>query len=295
MLGEAGYMAEVVNLVLDNGTSQGLTVANIPNWVGVAVYSPRNLLDRLRTRPEIHRAGIYFLAGPDPEIDGAMHTYIGQGDVIWDRISKHHKDKDFWNIVIGVSTKTAEINLDKGHMGYLEALAIGEAKKLGRATLNQNSPKVPKLDEATHISMDAFYDKMKKLLSILGYPYLNPILEEIPSGDGDTGHVFVIDSKGVKARSIHNNAGLVVLKGSQASKKDAPSWTNAKSLRNRLIQEGALKDTGECLVFTRNVVFNSASQAANVVLARQSPGPREWKDSKTGETYKEIFSKLIDD
>lgn len=288
-------MAEVVELVLDDGTPQGLIVANIPNWVGVAVYSPRNLLDRLRTRSEVHRAGIYLLAGPDPDIDGATQTYIGQGDAIWERITKHHKEKDFWNIVIGITTTTAEADLSKSHIRYLEAIAITETKKLGRATLNQNIPKIPKINESMRIFMDTFYEKMTKLLPILGYPYLSPLIEEIPSEDADSGHVFIIDSKGVKARAVQTNAGLVVLKGSQASKKDTPSWTNAKSLRNRLIKEGALKDIGECLEFTRNVVFNSPSQASNVVLSRQSPGPREWKDIKSGETYKEIFAKLTDD
>ena len=288
-------MAEVVELVLDDGTPQGIMIANIPNWVGVAVYSPRNLLDRLRARSEVHRAGIYLLVGPDPEIDGATQTYIGEGDKIWDRISDHHRKKDFWNIVIGVTTTTAEADLSKSHIRYLEAKAISEVKEIGRATINQNAPKIPEINESMRIFMDTFYEKMIKLLPLLGYPYLTPIIDERPSGDTDSGHVFMIDSKGVKARAVQTNSGLVVLKGSQASKKDTPSWTNAKTLRNRLIEEGALKDIGKCLEFTRDVSFNSPSQASNVVLARQSPGPIEWKDVRSGKTYKEIFSQLTDD
>jgi len=288
-------MAEVVDIVLDDGTPHGIMIANIPNWVGVAVYSPRLLLDRLRTRSEVHRAGIYLLAGPDPEIDGAIQTYIGEGDKIWDRISDHHRKKDFWNIVIGVTTTTAEADLSKSHIRYLEAKAISEVKEIGRATISQNVPKVPEINESMRIFMDTFYDKMIKLLPLLGYPYLTPIIEDRPSDETDSGHVFMIDSKGVKARSVQTNSGLVVLKGSQASKEDTPSWTNAKTLRNRLIEEGALKDIGKCLEFTRDVSFNSPSQASNVVLARQSPGPITWKDVKSGKTYKEIFAKLADD
>jgi hypothetical protein len=59
--------------------------------------------------------------------------------------------------------------------------------------------------------------------------------------------------------------------------------------------EGALKDIGSCLEFTRDVSFNSPSQASNIVLARQTPGPITWKEVESGRTYKEIFSKLIND
>ena len=285
-------MAEVVELVLDDGTPDGLMVANIPNWVGVVVSSPRALLDRLKTRTEVHRAGIYLLAGPDPEIDGATQTYIGEGDKIWDRISDHHRNKDFWNIVIGITTTTAEADLSKSHIRYLEAKAIAQIKEIGRATLSQNAPKIPKINESMRIFMDTFYEKMIKLLPLLGYPYLTPIIEKSISNEKDGSFVFMVESKGVKARAVQTNSELVVLKGSQASKEDAPSWTSGKTMRNRLIMEGALKDIGECLEFTRDVSFNSPSQASNIVLARQTPGPITWKEVESGKTYKEIFSEL---
>jgi hypothetical protein len=288
-------MAEVVELVLDDGTPDGLMVANIPNWVGVVVSSPRALLDRLKTRTEVHRAGIYLLAGPDPEIDGATQTYIGEGDKIWDRISDHHRNKDFWNIVIGITTTTAEADLSKSHIRYLEAKAISQIKEIGRATLSQNAPKIPKINESMRIFMDTFYDKMIKLLPLLGYPYLTPIIEKSISHEKDGSFVFMVESKGVKARAVQTNSELVVLKGSQASKEDAPSWTSGKTMRNRLIMEGALKDIGACLEFTRDVSFNSPSQASNIVLARQTPGPITWKEVESGKTYKEIFSELTND
>ena len=288
-------MAEVVELVLDDGTPDGLMVANIPNWVGVVVSSPRALLDRLKTRTEVHRAGIYLLAGPDPEIDGATQTYIGEGDKIWDRISDHHRNKDFWNIVIGITPTTAEADLSKSHIRYLEAKAIAQIKEIGRATLSQNAPKIPKINESMRIFMDTFYEKMIKLLPLLGYPYLTPIIEKSISNEKNGSFVFMVESKGVKARAVQTNSELVVLKGSQASKEDAPSWTSGKTMRNRLIMEGALKDIGECLEFTRDVSFNSPSQASNIVLARQTPGPITWKEVESGKTYKEIFSELTND
>ena len=62
-------------------------------------------------------------------------------------------------------------------------------------------------------------------------------------------------------------------------------------MRNRLIMEGALKDI-EHVPITRDVSFNSPSQASNIVLRRQTPGPITWKEVESGKTYKEIFSNL---
>ena len=73
-----------------------------------------------------------------------------------------------------------------------------------------------------------------KLLPLLGYPYLTPIIEKSISHEKDGSFVFMVESKGVKARAVQTNSELVVLKGSQASKEDAPSWTSGKTMRNRL-------------------------------------------------------------
>ena len=143
------------------------------------------------------------------------------------------------------------------------------------------------------VFMDTFYEKMIKILPLLGYPYLTPNLEGSHNNESNGSVVFMIDSKGVKARAVQTKSELVVLKGSQASKEDAPSWTSGKTMRNRLIMEGALKDIGDCLEFTRDVSFNSPSQASNIVLARQTPGPITWKELESGKTYKQFYSELI--
>lgn len=80
----------------------------------------------------------------------------------YDSDEDHHRNKDFWNIVIGITTTTAEADLSKCHTRYLEAKAIHQIKEIGRARLSQNVPKIPKINESMHIFMDTFYEKMIK-------------------------------------------------------------------------------------------------------------------------------------
>jgi hypothetical protein len=137
---------------------------------------------------------------------------------------------------------------------------------------------------------------MLNVLPMLGFPFLNPI-QDVEFTDGtEPSYTFVIESekKGVKATALQTDSGFVVLQGSTASKDDTESWTSGKELRKQLVKDGALKDNGKCLVFTRNVPFNSTSAASNIILARQTPGPITWKDEETGNTWKEIFSKDSD-
>lgn len=287
-------MAEVVDLVLSDGTPSGLMIANLQNWNGVIVSCPRTLLDDLKARPEVHKAGIYLLWGDDPESDGGKLTYVGEGDKIWDRISSHNRQKDFWTNVIGITTSTGEVDISKSHVRYLEALTIKQIDHVGRARLDQNKPTPPQINESMRISMETFFDKMKRVLPILGYPFLTPVLEQGSNEGSTSGPLFILNSKGVEARAILTNNGLVVLAGSRASTEDAASWVNGRQIRERLIREGALIPSGDQLEFTRNIEFSSASAAACVVRACQSPGPILWKEETSGLTYKEYMANLSD-
>ena len=287
-------MAEVVDLVLSDGTPSGLMIANLQNWNGVIVSCPRTLLDDLKARPEVHKAGIYLLWGDDPESDGGKLTYVGEGDKIWDRISSHNRQKDFWTNVIGITTSTGEVDISKSHVRYLEAITIKQIDHVGRARLDQNKPTPPQINESMRISMETFFDKMKRVLPILGYPFLTPILEQSSNEGSTSGPLFILNSKGVEARAILTNNGLVVLAGSRASTEDAASWVNGRQIRERLVREGALIPSGDQLEFTRNIEFSSASAAACVVRACQSPGTILWKEETSGLTYKEYMANLSD-
>lgn len=57
--------------------------------------------------------------------------------------------------------------------------------------------------------------------------------------------------------------------------------------RQKLIDEGILKDKGEYFEFTDDYIFSSPSTAAVVVMGRNANGLTEWK-SKDGKTLKDF-------
>ena len=89
-------------------------------------------------RDELDKSGIYILTGTDP-LSGSPRAYIGEAEVIRDRL-KQHKTKEFWISAIVFVSK--DENLTKAHVRYLESRLLTEATQAGRFTLEQNRRRV---------------------------------------------------------------------------------------------------------------------------------------------------------
>lgn len=127
-----------IRLFLVDGTPNGLLTAEIMNWTGHVLTSPRTKLTELVQRPECGRTGIYFLVGPDLEGSPRPQVYIGESDDVGTRLKQHNRPedkggKDFWEKVCLVTSK--DQNLTKAHVKYLESLLIQSAGELGRCKL----------------------------------------------------------------------------------------------------------------------------------------------------------------
>ena len=109
-----------ITLFLPLGDAKSLRTAEISNWSGKAVAAPRTELDELLAREELDKAGVYILLGSDPKA-GAPHAYIGEAEVIRERL-KQHKTKEFWVSAIVFTSK--DENLTKAHVRYLESIII---------------------------------------------------------------------------------------------------------------------------------------------------------------------------
>ncbi|MBI5315889.1 MAG: GIY-YIG nuclease family protein [Nitrospirae bacterium] len=83
-----------IKLFLPRGDAKSLRTAEISNWTGKAVAAPRTELDELLAREELEKAGVYILIGNHP-LTNAARAYIGEAEVIRDRL-KQHKTKEFW-------------------------------------------------------------------------------------------------------------------------------------------------------------------------------------------------------
>src|SRR5665811_1536220 len=92
-----------IKLFLPRGDAKSLRTAEISNWTGKAVAAPRTELDDFLAREELGKTGVYMPIGNDPQTN-SPRAYIGEAEVIRERL-KQHKAKEFWvSAVVFVST-----------------------------------------------------------------------------------------------------------------------------------------------------------------------------------------------
>ncbi len=274
-----------IKLFLPDGDAKGLRTAEISNWTGKALAAPRTELDRLVARDECEKAGVYVLTGSDPTTN-EPHAYIGEAEVIRDRL-KQHKGKEFW--VSAVVFVSKDENLTKAHVRYLESRLLSEASKVGRFTLEQNQAGGSKLPESDREDMEVFLSRIRQLLPVLGSDLLTPIAQS--KAKTPVGGPLTCRTKGAVAHGQRTAEGFVVFRGSTAVLKDRPSAQERSpyvvTLRKQLVAAGTLVEKDGFLVFTKDSELSSPSAAAAVVHGGGANGRTEWK-AADGTTLKEL-------
>ena len=273
-----------IKLFLVNGDPKRLRTAELSNWSGKAVAGPRSEFDGVLSREEAQQSGIYILTGTDPE-SGKPAMYIGEAECVRDRI-KGHLSKDFWNQIMFFVSK--DENLTKAHIRYLEGKLIEQAREAKRAVITNGQSSGSRLPESDREDMEVFLEKIHQLLPVLGVELLVPVSS---NRAGITNRQELrCQIKGIEARGYLVPNGFLVLKGSEAVKKERPStakWPQARNLRIKLLEEGVVIDKQDRLLFTADVEFTSPSAAASVVSGGSANGLTTWKDA-AGRTLKEI-------
>ncbi|HSI35223.1 MAG TPA: GIY-YIG nuclease family protein [Tepidisphaeraceae bacterium] len=273
-----------IKLFLPRGDAKSLRTAEISNWTGKAIAAPRTELDALLDREELDKAGVYILTGTDLET-GAPRAYIGEAEVIRDRL-KQHKGKEFWVSAIVFVSK--DENLTKAHVRYLENRLLAEATLANRFKLEQNQAGGSKLPESDREDMEVFLHRVRQLLPVLGSDILLPIVQQ--EAVAPPGGTLICRVKNVEARGRRTPNGFVVFKGSFASgehRSSADDYPWILNRRSELIAEGSLvKRNGE-LEFAQDVEFTSPSAAAAVVYGGTANGLTAWK-TEDGRTLKQL-------
>jgi hypothetical protein len=274
-----------IKLFLLHGDAKRLRVGEVSNWTGKALAAPRTELDDLLQRDETENSGIHFLFGSDPE-SGDPLAYIGEAEVIRDRL-KQHKAKDFWNSVVVFVSK--DENLTKAHIRFLENRLLQEAKKAGRYRLENSNTSNPKLPESDREDMEVFLSRIQQVLPVLGADLLAPVSGASRSTKPQ--QALICKNRGAEARGRRTEGGFVVLKGSTAVVAERPSaelqHPYVVALRKKLVLGGALVENDGLLEFSKDVEFDSPSAAAAVVHGGGANGLTAWKDAE-GRTLKEI-------
>ena len=279
-----------IRLFLADGTPDGLWVVEKSNWTGLALMAPRSRYAALRLRPEVAGPGVYVLVGPPEGGARSSRIYIGETDVLRDRLDLHQKKKDFWTKVVIFTAKDA--NLNKAHVRYLESRLLTIAARANRAELdNGSTTTLPSLSEADRADMEAFLADMLLIYPVLGLNAFEKADEVDPVAPTEP---LYLSGKDAKAEGREASDGFVVFEGALARMETVPSiHAYGRDLRERLTAAGVFAPAGSHLRLTQDYVFGSPSSAAMVLLGRTANGRIEWRNS-AGTTLKDLQELAID-
>ena len=156
-----------IRIFVPDGDPEGLRIIDRMNWTGLGIVFPREKWPTTKKRPEFGGAGVYILVGYKNETDELPTIYIGESDVIRDRIESHFQKKDFWDRAI-VFTATNN-SLNKAHVRWLEYALVKRAHTANRCTLeNDNKPQEHGLSEAEQADTEGFLREILQILPLVG-------------------------------------------------------------------------------------------------------------------------------
>lgn len=291
MVGSAGRSLE---LYFIDGSPDGMQTAEVFNWTGHVLMTPRTRIKAALDRKEARHTGVYLLLGDQ---DGEPMAYIGEGEDIAYRIKSHDQKKDWWTQAIFVTTSANALN--KAHVKYLESRLVEIALQVKRRKLeNGNVPARPGLSEAAQANMESFLDYLLMVLPALRIDMFQEFAKPSSSKSAELtvevapeSPIFELVNKkhGLKAQAILEGDNFTVLEGSTARLQWEGKGTEASSyaqLHAELRKTGVLvAEAGHC-VFAKGYAFQSPSAAAAVVNGRPANGTIEWRIAATGQTYK---------
>jgi hypothetical protein len=274
-----------ITLFLMDGDPNGRWTCELSNWTGKAYKIPRTLLKDCATRADLKQAGVYFLLGRSSD-NGKSLAYIGEAENVFDRLSQHLVEKDFWNEVITFTSK--DKNLNKAHVKYLEnrfhELAVS-AKRYH--VQNNNIPTKPVLSEPEQAELEEYIEHALVLVNALGHRLFEAIVSVQPENK-DTQIFFLKKSKVQQARGVQTPDGFAVFAGASVSEKLSTKSLSKGiiALREKYTAEGKILN-GKT---TEDILFPSSSTAADFILGYSVSGPAQWKTAE-GVSLKEIENK----
>lgn len=303
-----------IELFLVDGEAGGITTADIASWTGHILSGPRSRLADLLAREEAHRNGVYLLLGDDPESIDNTRCYIGKTEDFSRRFLDHDKKKDWWDRAILVSSLDDSFN--EGHWGYIESRLVEIAKRAERSSLDDNkqTPQLRKLSEAQQSDAEAFIEKIRVVLPVLGISVFKTRAskarrrdEDQPdapligfpaaSSSEDSGAgspespIFTMDlpKHGVHARAQFVGGEFVLLEGSvlvaevggkARTESTKRAYQGIEARFNKLVADGSIVLEGSNGVAARDIPFTSPSGAASIACGRTRNGRNAWKTSE---------------
>lgn len=282
-----------LELYFIDGKPDGMLTAEVFNWTGHVLVTPRTQIAQALSRREARFTGVYVLIG---EKDGEALAYIGEAEDISERIRSHDARRDWWTTAVLVTS--AANSLNKAHVKYLESRLVEIARTAGKTKLeNGNTPPRPSLSEAAQANMESYLEYLLVVLPALRVDLFmisrRSVVQVVSvSGVHESDVTFELNLRkhGITASAILQGGEFVVRAGSSARREWAGVGTESSGyalLHAELLRSGVLVNQGDHCVFSSDYAFASASAAAAVVCGRPANGTLEWKVQGESATYKE--------
>lgn len=266
-----------IRIFLPDGDPEGVRIVTRSHWTGSAIVCSRSQYGKIRLdRPELARPGVYLLAGPANSPSYEARIYVGEGDLLRDRIDQHDRSKDFWTRVVAFSSSDGALN--KALIKYIESRLARLAADAGRVELeNGNVPPQPVLSEADLADAEAFLADMLVIYPLMGVTAFEAVPQvetAVPMED-----LFVTTGK-AQARGREVGDTFVVFRDATLARVSQSLAGSLAALRASLESEGKVVPRPDgTFTLLQDRTFQSPSYAASFVLGRATNGRTAWKNA----------------
>lgn len=276
--------AKTIEIYLPTGDANKTSQARITTEAIRIVYVHKSEIEN--QKKELENIGCYILVGQDN--NGENSIYIGETESLYNRLIQHKKEKDFWHSAYTIQNLGG--TFDKAHLTFLEQLMIEKAREVGRLVVhNSNGGKSTTIPESKKNECYVYFETIQSLLKTLGFNVFVPEVEKDEIINNPL--LFFQHKDGLwDAKGVYIDEKLIVLKDSIT--RDLPTKhkenSNELKFRDKLIEEGVIKQINGNLVFIKDYAFNSPSTAADIVSLGSNSGWLVWKN-KDGKTLGELY------
>lgn len=230
---------KTIQIFLPGGDPQGIRVAEITTRIVQLFEVPRSLLASFLEMPESSQVALYLLVS-QPMDEGDPQVYVGQTGDLRARLAIHNKEKDWWERVLVLVSRTN--SLTQTHTLFLEWHALQVARDAGRYALqNGNKGSRPHTPAPLEADCHEIFDTGRTLLATLGFPVFDAVAETKASQSSD---VFLLTSSGANGRGLYTSEGFVVLTGSIGRRANVASiaGTSDERFRVKLVDAGVMRE-----------------------------------------------------
>lgn len=278
-----------INVFIDDKLN-GIQAVWSDNWIGQIFIGTKESVKLLPKISELeNKAGLYFLTTGR----GITDLYVGESGNVVGRIIKQSADKDWWETFIIFTSFNKSIS--KAHVKYLEKAFLNLAEK-NLSTIRLDNDKNSGGSELHHSEIAFVNNYMEEAIFILKNLHIIDFTatEEVVAKEKVVFDLHINVYKGLTANiKMTDKNKFILSKGSYIKAEPQKSFIENcyNELRIRIINEKKVKpcDIEGVLTTQKDIVFNSASALASVVLGRGANGKIEIK-AKDNIPLKELYS-----